>query len=207
MPAAVAVPIREQIVAQHQAGQSLGSIAQALGLSVWTVRRIWRRYRVQGAVGLVPGYGHSGRRGPCSPRLSWRAAVWLKRLHPTWGAGLILTLLKCRWPEQAWPQPRTLQRWFVQAGLASPRRRRLPAAHVWSGAPHAVWQMDAKEGVRLADGAHACWLGLIDECSGALLEAVVFPPALLGDSRSERRAVGLARGLQPLGLAVRPTGG
>jgi hypothetical protein len=206
MPAAVAVPIREQIVAHHQAGQSLAHIAQALGLSVWTVRAIWRRYRVQGAGGLVPDYGQAGRHGTRSPRLSWRAAVWLKRLHPTWGAGVILTVLKCRWPEQAWPQPRSLQRWFVRAGLARPRRRRLPAVKVWSDAPHVVWQMDAKEGVRLADETHACWLDLTDECSGALLEAVVFPPALLGDGRPDRRTDGFAPGVHPLGSAGRLAG-
>jgi hypothetical protein len=41
--------------------------------------------------------------------------------------------------------------------------------------PHEVWQMDAVERLRLADGSGACWLRLTDECSGAILATQPFP--------------------------------
>lgn len=44
--------------------------------------------------------------------------------------------------------------------------------------PHQIWQLDAKEQVRLADGSRVCWLLATDEASGATLEPEVFP---LGD--------------------------
>jgi hypothetical protein len=185
MPRAVDVPVRQEIVARREAGQSLAVIAQALGLSFWTVRQIWRRYRAQGAAALTPDHARCGWHGPRGARLVWRAAVWLKRLHRSWGGGMIATLLRCRWPDLSVPHERTLQRWFRQAGVASTRRRRVPTPRFWSRAPHDAWQVDAKEQVRLRDGQYACWLTLTDEHSGAVLGAVVFSPAVLG-----RRATG-----------------
>jgi hypothetical protein len=49
-----------------------------------------------------------------------RAACWLKRHHPSWGAGLIRDLLQERWPDRAVPDPRSLQRAFQAAGLNRP---------------------------------------------------------------------------------------
>lgn len=207
MPRAVDVPVRQAIVAQHEAGQSLVKVAQGLGLSYWTVRQIWRRYRARGAAGLTSDHADCGVRGPRGPRLVWRAAVWLKRQHRGWGAGLIATLLRCRWPDLAVPHERSLQRWFRQAGLASPRRRRLPTPRLWSRAPHDAWQMDAKEQVRLRDGQYACWLTLTDEHSGAILGAAVFPPALLGGRAAGGSAGRTAAALQPMGVAGRAAGG
>jgi transposase len=56
MPRAIAVPIRRVIVERHQAGQSLESIALALGLTHDTVRNIWRRFRDRGEAGLIPDH-------------------------------------------------------------------------------------------------------------------------------------------------------
>jgi transposase len=45
MPQAIAVPVREKIVKQHKKGKSLEAIAKQMEISLWTVRKIWRRYR------------------------------------------------------------------------------------------------------------------------------------------------------------------
>jgi hypothetical protein len=50
-----------------------------------------------------------------------RAACWLKRHHPTWGALLIHDLLRQRSPDRPVPCPRSLQRGFYEAGLNQPR--------------------------------------------------------------------------------------
>ena len=39
-----------------------------------------------------------------------------------------------------------------------------------------TWQVDAAEDVGLAGGAHASWLRIADEFTGAVLLTVVFPP-------------------------------
>jgi hypothetical protein len=45
--------------------------------------------------------------------------------------------------------------------------------------PHAVWQIDASEYIALATGQRVSWLRVIDECSGAVLQTVVFPLSLV----------------------------
>ena len=117
MPRAIPVPIRRAIVERHLAGQSLDTIALGLNLPYYTVRCLWQRYRRKGEDGLIPDYHRCGRRRASRPTPMIRAACWLKRHHPSWGAGLIHDLLRQRWPDRVVPGPRSLQRGFRQAGL------------------------------------------------------------------------------------------
>jgi hypothetical protein len=110
MPRALPVPVRELIVARIRAGHPLAAVAEDLALSPWSVRTIWRRYRDGGAPALVPDYARCGRPGPRGPRLIHRAACWLRRRHPTWGAQTIRTILVDRYPEAGVADARTLQR-------------------------------------------------------------------------------------------------
>jgi hypothetical protein len=43
--------------------------------------------------------------------------------------------------------------------------------------PHYGWQTDASEELRLRSKQKVCWLRLVDECSGAFLQTIVFPQA------------------------------
>jgi hypothetical protein len=207
MPQAIAVAVRQQIVERREAGGTLEAVAGELGLAYYTVRGIWRRYRLRGPGGLGPDYGRCGRWGRRAPRLVERAALTLRRRHPRWGAGLIRVLLQERWPQVAVPSTRTLQRWFGAAGLVAPRRQRLPQERAWARAPHEVWQVDATEGQRLASGERASWLAATDECSGAQLGATPFPPALLRSSHARGGAGRIARAVRPLGTARTAAGG
>jgi hypothetical protein len=175
VPRAVPLPVRQSLVHRHLQGETLAALATDLHQPLPTVRHLWRRYRDRGEAGLAPEYGRCAHRGPRCARLLYRAALWLRRHHPTWGAGLIRLLLQQRWPERAVPHERPLQRWFQQAELNHPPRR-LPPQHRQRGQrAHAVWQIDAKEQVTLADGGHASWLTVVDEASGAILATEVFP--------------------------------
>jgi transposase InsO family protein len=79
-------------------------------------------------------------------------------------------------PASAVPPVRTLQRWLRQAGLITPPAVLVRAIDDRRACEvHEVWQMDAVERLRLADGSGACWLRLTDEYSGAILLSVVFP--------------------------------
>lgn len=178
MPCAIAVPIRQQIIEHRQQGASIAEVAKALGLSYWSVRRIVRRYRDQGECALVPNYQNCGVREIHFSRGVYRGALWLKRHHRGWGAGLIRVLLQERWGPGSVPSERTMQRWFKGAGLSS--------GAVASGVPsaqrsaecsvHEVWQLDGTSHQRLADGSGASWLTLVDEASGAHLASQAFPP-------------------------------
>jgi transposase len=120
MPRAIPVPIRRAIVERHRAGQALTTIALELDLSYGTVRHLWRRYRCKGEAGLIPDYHRCGRPREHRPGPMVRAACWLKRHHPSRGAGPIRDLLHKRWPDRTVPGPRSLQRAFQTAGLNRP---------------------------------------------------------------------------------------
>lgn len=179
MTTVIPVPLRREIVTRHQAGEPLSKIAQQLNLSVWGVRKIWRQYRDNGEAGLAIRYGQSGRSGLRGERLIYRAAVWLKRRHPGWGAGLIRVLLAERYPQAVIPHQRTLQRWFRQQQLSVPPMRRPPVERHRAERVHDVWQLDATSHQRLADGTPVSWISLVDEHSGAVLESRAFSPIRL----------------------------
>ena len=79
--------------------------------------------------------------------------------------------------DMAVPSERTLQRWFKARQLYKPKSRfpllpsPAPAHQV-----HEVWQIDAKEKLHLGTGQKASYLSIVDEKSGSLLRAEVFPP-------------------------------
>jgi transposase len=192
MPRALAVPMRETIVSRHEQGVPLRQVAADLHLSWWTVRKLWRRYQRLGTAGLAPAYDRCGRRGPRGARLPYRATRWLRRRHPTWGAGLIRATLARKWPTVALPHVRTIQRWLQQAGLTRPRRRRPATRRARATTAHAVWQVDAVERVALADAQRVSWLSATDEASGSVLDPVVFPPGRLASGAGGGRATGCA---------------
>jgi hypothetical protein len=120
---AVPIPIREIIVKRRLQGHSLASTAIALSLNYDTVKNIWRRYRLRGVAGLTTDYHCRKRCRTTLRRRSIRAACWLKRHHPTWGARRIRKFLQDRWPDRAIPNERSLQRGFREAGVHGSRGR------------------------------------------------------------------------------------
>lgn len=175
MPSAIAVPIRQQIVALRAQGKSYQEIATALHQSYSSVRRICRRYRTADDRSLQPSYERCGHRASQFEGLVYRSAIYLKRRHPSWGGGIIRVKLQQRWSERAIPSERTLQRWFHQAGVNSAPPRILSPRRLRSTVVHQCWQVDAVSHQTLLNGQQACWLSATDEASRALLEASVFP--------------------------------
>ncbi|MGJ3245206.1 MAG: hypothetical protein ACFE0I_04220 [Elainellaceae cyanobacterium] len=176
MAHAIPVPIRREIIERHQQGETIAAIADGLSLSFWGVRQIWRHYRKYGEAGLALHRERSVRYGPRCARVIYRSALWLKRRHRSWGAGLIRVLLQQRYPDSPLPHPRTFQRWFRAHQLNPVRAQRPSVVRERATHVHQVWQLDAASHVRLADGSPASWISLIDEYSGALLQSEAFPP-------------------------------
>jgi hypothetical protein len=167
--------LRLLLVEQHLQGHSLAQIARTHQLSYATVRALWQRFEARGRDGLAPDYSRCGRPGPRRDDLLYRAARYLKFLHRPWGAPLIRLKLEQRYGPENLPSVRTLQRWFKRDGLTLPRKQLPQAEAAWAAAPHQIWQIDAKENLCLSSGEVACYLTIVDEHSGALLEAPVFP--------------------------------
>jgi len=192
MPRALPFPQREQIVQRHQQGETLVAIAQSLKVKYRTVRQWWRRFRQHGEAGLKTHYDHCGPKAPRAAPAVHQAALTMKREHPTWGAGLIRLELRAQFPDEPLPKERAIQRWFRAAGLQPRRAQGPPVEREQGKEPHAVWEVDAKERMRLADGSPTSVLTLTDEASGALLGAAPFPPVSLESGRGHGRASGPA---------------
>lgn len=174
---AVAIPFgtRQQLVELRTQGKSYRQISQELGLSYDAVRRICKRQQRLGEVGLLPDYKQCGIQGIRLSTFYHRVSLWLKRLHPMWGAPYIRLQLDARYTMGRLPSIRTLQLWFKMANLTKPPRQLLISHKQWAEYPHQIWQVDAKEHQRTLDGTKVCWLTVVDEKSGAVLAAPVFP--------------------------------
>lgn len=174
---AVAIPFgtRQQLVNMRVQGKSYQQISQELGVSYDTVRRICKRQHQQGDLGLLPAYKRCGVEGIRLSAFYHRVSLWLKRTHPQWGAPYIRLQLDSRYTMGRLPSIRTLQLWFKAANLTKPPRQLLNSPKVWAEYPHQIWQVDAKEHQHTLDGTKVCWLTVVDEKSGAVLAAPVFP--------------------------------
>lgn len=103
---------RKSIVALRESGETHMAISQELSIPLSTVKLIWLRYKNQGEKGLSTNYHNSGVKVKRSDALMYRASLWLKRLHPNWGAGRIKIGLLSRYNADILPSERTMQRWF-----------------------------------------------------------------------------------------------
>lgn len=201
MGAAISITTRRQIIEGYRSGRSKLSLSQEFQVSYGSVQTLCRRVEADGELGLQPRYQNCGGNTERSDRLIVRAACWLKRRHPKWGAPLIRLLLQKRYPDKAIASARTMQKWFAAKALNRPRSKTPKAAKQWADHVHQIWQVDAKEKQRLADGTAVCWLTVTDERSTAVLAAPVFPPRADLSGPAASAATGDDRDLQTLWAA------
>ena len=146
--------LRIEVVERHLAGESLPSIAAALQLNPYTVRRFWRLYRLHRWDGLVPlpsGPPHRGPLASAHPRIKY-VLLRLKRQHRGWGVNKLRLELTRRPSLQGLvvPQRSALGSYLAQFGARLLRPRRAPTkrpnAPVAPPAtePHQCWQIDFK---------------------------------------------------------------
>lgn len=201
MPAPIPTPIRQVILARWQKGESVVALAEDLKLSVRTVYHLVRRFGQRGQQGLAPDYERCATKKTPTDSTMFQKAVDMRKQHATWGGGLIRVLLKEQ-GDDACPSERTLQRWFRQTALSpAPPGRRPASDDQRAQEPHDVWQMDAVDQLRLGGGQQVSWLRLVDECSGAVLQTTIFPPALLEPGATCSRARDIAPGFFAVGTA------
>lgn len=112
MGQATPLAIRKEIIFLRQSGQKHAEISQALNVPFATVKYIWGTYKKEGEKALLTKYGNCGVKTIRSEAKMYRATMWLKRLHPTWGAGRIRIGLQSRYDGKIIPSERTMQRWF-----------------------------------------------------------------------------------------------
>jgi hypothetical protein len=176
MAGAIPLAVREQIILLHQQYYSAVAISEQLRVNVHSVRRLIQHYKADHSRSLQPAYSNCGVKKWKVNAALLRAGLWLKRLHPYWGAPCIhLQLIEGYGAQQGMPAVRTLQWWMRAKGLNRPREHHPAMDRGWAAAPHSVWQVDAKERLLLDNKQPACYLTISDEHSGACLKALVFP--------------------------------
>lgn len=176
MGQAINLAMREKLYELLGQGTKLKVISETLGLSYSTTKSLSRRLREKGQEGLKPDYSRCGSQAPQSKVAYQGLARQLKEEHPRWGAPRLWVELKLQGhPEVDLPSVRTLQRWYRAWSLIKPRRQNNEPKIGRSQAVHNIWEVDAKENLRLGDGTPGCYLTIGDEKSGAWLEALVFP--------------------------------
>ncbi len=178
------------------------AIAARFAVSLRTVQRLCARFARRGDAAVAPDYGR------CGQRQAEQAAAPLvedlcqaRRDHPRWGSELIRLHLQESY--DGLPSARTLRRHLHAAGLqpAPAGRARAPGPQPpRAERPHQGWQSDAAEDLSLRGARRACWLRIVDECSGAFLRTVVFPGASW--SQVDRHAIqeGLRQAFAAWGL-------
>lgn len=114
MGQATSLAHRKAIVALREEGKTHSTISVELSLPLSTVKLIWLRYKRDGEKGLATNYHNSGVKTIRSDKVLYRATLWLRRLHPTWGAGRIRIGLLSRYDASIVPSERTMQRWFAE---------------------------------------------------------------------------------------------
>jgi transposase len=94
MPRALAVPIRQKILARHQQGQNATTIAEQMQLHLRTVQNLVKRFH-NNPQALAPTY----RTRPRPQHPLHEAALQCRRDHPRWGAQMIQLHLQQSQPQ------------------------------------------------------------------------------------------------------------
>lgn len=179
MPRAIPVPIRQQLFSCWRDHAVAHDVALEFSLSVRSIQRLFLRFAQRGDEGIAADYGACGQhQDQRTPDELVEQICQIRRDHPRWGSEMIR--LELAEPTTGLPCARTLRRHLLEAGLQpAPAGRPLSPSPRVSRAerPHQGWQVDACEYLRLRNQQRVSWLRVVDECTGAFLQTVVFASA------------------------------
>ena len=175
MPRALPPAVRKAIWNRFQAGKHPSDIAEEFQVSERTIRRLIVDVDLYGDAAFHASYDACGLRQSKENAKIRKQTLKLRQKHPKWGAGRMLLELGNLLPNCELPCERTLERWLRHEQIPpAPAGRPGQAAKSRADEPHKVWQVDAAEQKRLANGKMISWLRVADECSGAVLKTIVF---------------------------------
>ena len=172
---------RVEIVERHLANETLQTIATAMKLNFYTVRKWWRVYQQASWDGLVPHAPGPPAKGALSEfdALIKYVALRLKREHPAWGLDLLLLHMSRR-PSlvgQRLPKRTALYN-YLRPFYPRFRKRRLRIKRPKTQTPevntvHQRGQIDFKGAVRIANQLIVKPFNVCDEFTGALLASIL----------------------------------
>lgn len=152
--------------------QTLAAVAQRLGVSYRQGKRIWQRFREQGAAGLVHrSRGRPSNRAKPEALRSRCLELYQERLEgfgPTLAAEKLAEL-----DSELVVAPETLRRWLLAERLWKVERRR-SKHRTWRPRKEAFGEMVQMDGshhdwFERGDGSQDCLMGMIDDATGRRL--------------------------------------
>jgi transposase len=175
MAQATTLSTRKQLIELRLSGRKHLDISSLLGISQETSKNIWKRYKQEGDLCLVPHYKNCGRPITKKEEVNFRLIRLLKHMHPEWGVKFICLRIKEKYPQL---DLRGIRQYQSRLSKNKLPKSKLPIVENDKKAklPHDTWQIDAKERIKLLDGTEGCYITVVDEASGAILATKVFPP-------------------------------
>ena len=113
MGQAIPYDIRVKIISRLKTGEKADSLAKEFGYTESGIKKLWYKYKKEGAAAYKNNYGNCGQKSRYSSKL--RSLVKELRDNEQ-GACYICSKLAQKYPDIAIPSERTLQRWWVKAG-------------------------------------------------------------------------------------------
>lgn len=155
MPATQATTIeqRREMLLLTEEGQTYAAVAEQVGVSFWTARKWIRLGKRCGKENLASCYGRpeTGALSNFDPLIRY-VVLQLKQQYPKWGAEYVLKKLGER-PSlrgKKLPGEKTIWRYWRSFGDRLFAKRDPPKSEISpSEIPHGVWQMDAKESMKI----------------------------------------------------------
>ena len=166
--------IRMEAIRRWQSGEKKSEISRSMDVDYHCLLRWIARFKEHGEAGLKPKFEHCGRKTKVSPEVKEKIKVF-REAHGDWGGAYIRLQAGRTFPDAYIPGTRQVQRLLKAEGLMPKRSRQPVVSADWARRPFERVQTDAKERLVTKDGKPCCYLTLIDEYTGAALEAFVFP--------------------------------
>jgi transposase len=167
---------RAEVLARVKAGElRLGDAAELIELSYRQVKRLWRRYRAEGAAGLQ--HRSAGRRSHRAKAAGFRAKV-LRLVRRKYGGeagerfGPTLAAEHLESDDGLKVDHETLRRWMLAEGLWSRERKRKPHRRRRQRKEHfgELVQMDGSFEPWLPGSVHKqCLMNMVDDATGKTL--------------------------------------
>lgn len=174
MPKAIPMAVRQSIISHYKKGISKSKLACNFQVGRTTISTLISNYEQQGEQGILTNYDNCGKPRPEETDFIYRAVRCFRTWHPSWGGEKIHAKLKQLRPDLVLPNVRTFYRWFHWNKQITPKSKTPKEPRQWATGLHEGWQIDAKEEMQTEEGQRKCWLNIVDEHSGTVIDPPVF---------------------------------
>jgi len=119
MSKAIPYDYRLKIIDDRENGMTHSAIAAKWGVSLRSVKTLWKRYQTNGKAGLQTSYANCGRKSIYSQELK----DLINAERKEFGAPSLKDILEEKYPDKKFPHERQIQLWWKQQGTNKPKKK------------------------------------------------------------------------------------